>query len=310
MANHRHFAKLRKGVQSWNDWRKTIPHTRPNLSGADLTRLDLVGANLAGANLSNANLASLSLVGTNFSDATLAGANLAGTLLRETDFSGADLSRAHFERAEFSATILSRACLHGAKGLTKAIYLSTSHIDHQALERSDCLPELLLLGCGFSDSDLCSYRKRLTNPNTAKYLTCFLSYASQDLELAQKIYHGLTVHGVDCFFDQERIRAGNNLVRTLLPEIAKRDRLIVLITPAVMTRSWVEAEVVTARQVAISRGNQDMIVPVLVGRIPSEIGSWWAKLVTEGTAYITLRRRDQWAIDQAVGRLLHALMNT
>lgn len=308
MADQRHLAKLKEGVRNWNEWRQANPNVRPNLAGADLTRFDLAGANLAKSNLSNSNLASLSLARSNLSDAILAGANLAGTVLRQADFTGADLTRAHFDRAEFSATLLIGTCLLGAKGLGRAIYLSTSHIDHRALERSGSIPEILLLGCGFSDFDLQAYRGRLADSNREGYLTCFLSHASRDTKLARAIYHGLTARGVDCFFDEANVQVGNNLVRTILPEIEKRDRLIVLVTSAVMTRPWVEEEVSRAKQIAINRGNHDMILPVLVGRIPPEVKSWWAKLVTESISYIHLAKRsDQLQIDQAVEKLLCAL---
>jgi len=41
MANEAHLAKLKKGVEKWNEWRTTNPHVSP-----DLRRVNLTGANL------------------------------------------------------------------------------------------------------------------------------------------------------------------------------------------------------------------------------------------------------------------------
>ena len=42
----KHFAILKKGVESWNKWRKDNSDTIPNLEGAHLERANLEGANL------------------------------------------------------------------------------------------------------------------------------------------------------------------------------------------------------------------------------------------------------------------------
>ena len=56
MANDEHVAILKKGVDTWNKWRKADQVegslTDADLSGADLSRASLSEANLGGANLS------------------------------------------------------------------------------------------------------------------------------------------------------------------------------------------------------------------------------------------------------------------
>jgi hypothetical protein len=37
MANKRHLARLKQGVEAWNQWRESNPHINPDLSIADLT---------------------------------------------------------------------------------------------------------------------------------------------------------------------------------------------------------------------------------------------------------------------------------
>ena len=46
MAIEEHLAKLREGVNVWNEWRKNHPDIRPELRGADLSLANLSGADL------------------------------------------------------------------------------------------------------------------------------------------------------------------------------------------------------------------------------------------------------------------------
>ncbi len=81
MANKDHLAILKKGVDSWNEWRRRNPYINPDLSEADLTRAKLSGADLRGAIFSRADF-----TGAIFSRADLTGARLSGA-----DLSGANL---------------------------------------------------------------------------------------------------------------------------------------------------------------------------------------------------------------------------
>src|SRR3954466_4705977 len=56
MANKKHVARLKQGVEAWNQWRRMNPKIRPNLSRADLIRASLRGADLRRTNLGKADL--------------------------------------------------------------------------------------------------------------------------------------------------------------------------------------------------------------------------------------------------------------
>ena len=93
-------AVLTSGVDGWNDWRTAHVEARPDLSGAHLCGVDMVGANLTAADLRKADLR-----GANLSDAALAGADLEGanffrTILDRADLAGANLVGAQFLRSE------------------------------------------------------------------------------------------------------------------------------------------------------------------------------------------------------------------
>src|SRR4051812_14284374 len=102
MANAKHRATLRQGVEAWNAWREEF-WVRPDLSKADLGGADLGGADLTEANLIEANLR---------------GANLRGTLLHKATLIGADLSKAkligaYLIEANLMQVNLIDACLDG-----------------------------------------------------------------------------------------------------------------------------------------------------------------------------------------------------
>src|SRR5215208_2059802 len=84
MADQSQVAILRKGTKAWTLWAYEHPHTRRDLSGAQLAYTQLSGVRLYRENHSHANL----------SRAMLGNANLSGAHLSGADLSSADLSRA------------------------------------------------------------------------------------------------------------------------------------------------------------------------------------------------------------------------
>ncbi|MFD4932897.1 pentapeptide repeat-containing protein, partial [Peribacillus butanolivorans] len=85
-----------------------------DLTGANLTRVYLVGADLTGANLSEANLTGASLSYTELSWVLMVGANLSGADLGKANLSGAIAINANLAGAIMTKAKLSDAQLHGA----------------------------------------------------------------------------------------------------------------------------------------------------------------------------------------------------
>ena len=93
---------LKSGVEQWNNWSLHGGRGGENidLTGADLSSLDLTDAflrfsDLSGANLSGTNLHDADLISVNLNNANLAGANLTEASFSDTDFSGANLTGAN-----------------------------------------------------------------------------------------------------------------------------------------------------------------------------------------------------------------------
>ncbi len=155
MANPEHLAILKKGVETWNKWRRQNLDVNPelsraNLSGADLSRaylrdarlrvVNLRGANLVSADLARADLLSAELGRANFNRADLRevrlyAADLSNADLREADLTKADLSYARLVGADLSGARLNHADLPGAR-LNQA-HLSGAHLEEADLIAAD-----------------------------------------------------------------------------------------------------------------------------------------------------------------------------
>jgi uncharacterized protein YjbI with pentapeptide repeats len=120
MANAEHLKILKQGVKVWNQWRREHVIGRPDLSGADLSGVDLDDAHLAGADLSRAQL-----IG-----AHLSNAGLWVTDLGYAQLSGADLSRANLNSSDLTYADLRDADLSSA-------HLDESDLDHAQLNRAN-----------------------------------------------------------------------------------------------------------------------------------------------------------------------------
>lgn len=88
MANRNHLEILRQGVAVWNDWRKSNPKVKP-----DLSDLDLSGINFSGADFTDTKFAQ-----TIFKKATLNHVNFSRSIFVKTDFSGASIAFCRFVR--------------------------------------------------------------------------------------------------------------------------------------------------------------------------------------------------------------------
>jgi uncharacterized protein YjbI with pentapeptide repeats len=119
MANPEHLAKLKEGVEAWNQWRQQNPRVEPDLNEANLIQAALSGANLrkadfGAANLGGANLIQAALGGANLSGANLSNADLTGAHLNPAYLLGANLINANLSRADLLRADLSDAALFGA----------------------------------------------------------------------------------------------------------------------------------------------------------------------------------------------------
>jgi len=292
MANPEHLAILKQSVTLWNAWRKTYKFVTPDLSGEDLTGIQLPHANLSGvnlrrstltrghlyqANLSNSNLYQVEFYRADLSLATLCDSDLSGAKFHNTDLSGATLEGANLFRVDFILTNLtdtafsSARCglttfanvdLSQAKGLQNVAHDGPSNIDVFTLLRSikEVSPEFLK-GTGIQE-DFLAYVRGF-RPQSLAFVSCFISYSTADQEFASMLHSDLERSGVRCWFAPHDIRGGKKIHEQINGAILAYDRLLLILSGASMNSEWVNTEIANARQREIQEKRQ-MLFPISV----------------------------------------------
>ena len=162
MANPKHLAELKKGVDHWNAWVKeqgpdfrTDP-SEADLFGADLFGADLRAADLRAADLRGADLREADLIGADFSNANLRGADLFKAKLRWADLRKADLFGAVLRAADLREAVLRAAVLREAD-LRRADLIGADLREadlRAAVLRAADLREADLIGADLIEADL------------------------------------------------------------------------------------------------------------------------------------------------------------
>lgn len=160
MANLNHYEVLKEGVETWNRWRRENPDVRPDLSGANLTEMEMVEADLSEANLYRARLTAASLLWVNLKWANLTQADLNGADLQWANLKGANftetaLEAANFAHAPLGYTTFANVDLSDAQGLMKVQHHYPSTIGIDTIYRSHGhIPVEFLRGCGVPEEFL------------------------------------------------------------------------------------------------------------------------------------------------------------
>lgn len=261
-----------------------------NLSGRNLSGIDLASFSLRGATLRNVNLhqaelfrADLSetdLSGANLSEAYLSGtilakANLTTTALYKTDLTGADLREAtlmgaslnettlygtDFSHAYLQATTFGNVDISIAEGLETVNHLGASTIGIDTITQSKGkIPLIFLRNTGVPDEFIDFVRSLSAQP--IDYYSCFLSYSHQDEALARRLHADLQANGVRCWFAPEDMRIGDKVRLHIDESIHLYDKLILVLSEHAVQSTWVEREVVAAREKE-DRQQREVLFPI------------------------------------------------
>lgn len=178
MANPKHEAILRQGVEVWNQWRNQYSETNPDRQyAADLSSTDLYAADLRGANLSNTSLYGAFLREADLTGADLSHSNLHNAILIAADLRDANLMRtnltvanlSNFSTTDFSIHNLVAANLSGANlhdAILIGTFLSTADLSGANLSGAD-LSGAILSGTNLSGAKLNGAILSGTNLNEA-----------------------------------------------------------------------------------------------------------------------------------------------
>lgn len=149
MADEEQFARLKEGVEVWNEWREKNPSIEIDLTHADLSGANLTGANLADANLTGARFSDASLTGARFTRAILTGARFTRAILTRAILTGAGLDKAGLANADLRSADLSGANLSSAD--LSSANLSSADLSGANLARAN-LTGVYLVGANISET--------------------------------------------------------------------------------------------------------------------------------------------------------------
>jgi hypothetical protein len=247
VANKEHLARLKQGVEAWNQWRDENPDIRPDLTRANLIGATLIGVNLTAAtvrraNFTRADLTDATLIGADLTRATLTGATLYETTLTRVILAEADLTEVNVESTKWADVDL--RTVHGFETM---IHHTRSTLGIDTIYRSSGqVPDVFLRGVGVPE-DFIPYIKSLVG-RPFEFYSCFISYSSQDQEFAERLHADLQNKGVRCWFAPHDIQGGRKIHEQIDQAIRFHERLLLVLSSHSMNSEWVKTEVAKARQ--------------------------------------------------------------
>jgi uncharacterized protein YjbI with pentapeptide repeats len=222
-----------------------------NLDGTNLTRANLNNANLIKANLNSANLIHADLDGANLhsanlSNAKLSDAKLNDAILHSTILHGAKLVGTNFTGAITASTLFGNVDLSTVRGLDEVVHWAPSTISLDTIYLSQGkIPDVFLRRCGVPDKFI-TYMRSLTG-NAFDFYSCFISYSTNDQEFADRLYADLQARGVRCWFAPHHIQGGRKIHEQIDEAIKVYDKLLLILSDASMSSTWVKTEIANAR---------------------------------------------------------------
>lgn len=119
MANEKHLAILKKGIKTWNLWRKDNPFENPDLSNIDLSGYKYEEANFSNTNFQNSHLDRWVVTDCDFSKSLLTGIHAQRSSWRNAKFCNAhitgDLVLSRIYIADFTGAIIEKCGLPEAE---------------------------------------------------------------------------------------------------------------------------------------------------------------------------------------------------
>lgn len=245
-----------------------------HLEQAIFIRCRLHNATLIRANLNNAYLIETMCYSANMQYAQLVGANLKAAVLHDTNLTGANLKYAKLHGANFLNAYLSGANLTEARayrtvfadvdlskveGIESVKHDGPSEISISTIYLSaGQIPENFLRGCGVPDAFVTQIPALVVAAEPVQFHSCFISYTSQDEELACRLHERLRAAGLRVWFAPEDIKGGEKLYEQIDLAIQVHDRLLLVLSEKSMRSEWVMTELRRARKAEVKEDRRKL----------------------------------------------------
>lgn len=244
-----------------------------DLSSADLTdtnlsHTDLSEANFSWAKLIRADLSKANLLGANFSSVDLFEANLSNAVLHGVNFFGTNLSGANFSECILSRTQFISTSLKDCKGLESVLVQDECYIDFQTIKKSKDIPKEFLLKIGLPEIYI-NYLPDFIHSSVINLYPVFLSHSGANKDFAEKLYNGLIIKGVLVWYDEKKLKPGDDILDSIDKGINTYDKMILVCSKESLKSWWVEEELnrifEKERKYRSEKGNNfKLLIPVTI----------------------------------------------
>src|SRR5260370_14887025 len=111
--------------------------------------------------------------------------------------------------------------------------------------------------------------------HAGEYYTCFIGYASQDQDFAERLYADLRSNGVRCWFAPDDLKSGENFWHSIDESIRLYDKLLVVLSEHSISSKWVEREVMAALEKE-QQQNKLVLFPITLDKLVKQTNMPWA----------------------------------
>jgi hypothetical protein len=280
MASDEHLKRVAEGRDAWNRWRAENFGLYPDLSETILSGIDLSGYNLTGVDLAwtfleNADLSGAALGYANCFFTQLETANLNNARLDFTRFAYALLDGAIFTDATIGGTVFANVYLDNVIGLDRVKHRYRSTLGIDTLINSPNLPEEFLRGCGVPE-EFVQYLSSLYG-QAIEYYSCFISYSSHDEEFARRLYNDLQARKIRTWFAPEDLKIGDHFRSRIDESIRFHDKLVLILSARSIDSAWVEDEVERALGRERRDRSRELLFPIRLDDVVFDTDRAWAR---------------------------------
>jgi hypothetical protein len=133
-------------------------------------------------------------------------------------------------------TVLTDVDLAAVIGLNRVLHSGPSSLGLDTIYKSEGrLDELFLRGVGVQDAFI-AYLPSLVR-QAIQFYSCFISYSTQDQELADRLFADLQVKGVRCWFAPHHMSGGKKVHEQIDEAIRLHERLLLILSQASLESS-------------------------------------------------------------------------
>jgi TIR domain/Pentapeptide repeats (8 copies) len=244
MADREHLRILQSGDLNWNAWRVAHAGVRPDLSGVDLSNVEVGAAMFHNTNLDRTILSRKNFFNESFEGASLHSAHLHFADLRRTQLRNVDLTNSNLILANLSEADLTNANLTGAligwtifgnndlstvQGLEAVLHIGPSIIGVDTIYKSNGqIAVAFLRESGVPESFIEFARDLVAAEHPIRFWSCFMSHSSRNAEFCDRLHADLVANQVRVWYFPRDARWGESVWAEIDRSIQVNDKLLLV----------------------------------------------------------------------------------